>query len=81
MRGGILLLLFIYLCIYFFFASISQENALSRKGGSGGLPQEKYISPDVCRYDFNALWDNFCPGSAAYFIGFIMMQLCPGRKP
>ena len=53
----------------------------SRKGGSGDLPREIFIFPDVCRDDFNALWDNVCPCSAAYFIGFIMMKPCPGQKP
>ena len=33
----------------------------SRKGGSGDLPRENFIFPDVRTDDFNALWDNFCP--------------------
>ena len=33
----------------------------SRKGGSGDLPRENFIFPDVRSDDFNALWDNFCP--------------------
>ena len=31
------------------------------KGGSGDLPRENFIFPDVRSDDFNALWDNFCP--------------------
>ena len=31
----------------------------SRKGGSGDLPRENFIFPDVGRDDFNALSDNF----------------------
>ena len=53
----------------------------SRKGGSGDLPRENFISPDVRRDDFNALCDNIYPLSTAYFIGFIIMKPCPGRKP
>ena len=52
-----------------------------RQGGSGDLPRENFIFPDVRRDDFNALWDNFFPLSAAYFIGCIMMKPCPGRIP
>ena len=41
--------------------STKRGHSPSCKGGSGDLPRENFIFPDVRSDDFNALWDNFCP--------------------
>ena len=42
----------------------------SRKGGSGDLPRENLIFPDVRRDDFNALWDKILPLKHCLFYRF-----------